>query len=91
MLVEAVESLMLPCEKSLLIAATETPLPICKAAFAPLTPSVFKITSAKVIDWALKAVVLALAMLLPVTPSASELPRRPERAVENKNDIETLL
>jgi len=35
----------------------------------------------------LKAVVFELAMLLPVTLSASELARRPERAVENEKGI----
>ena len=44
-------------------------------------------TSVKLIEPVLKAVVLELAMLFPVTLSDSELARRPESEVENEKPI----
>src|SRR6185503_8384232 len=86
-LLDEPDSLRTPCEKSLLMAAVVTPLPICNGALAPFRPSELRKTSEKLMAPLLKAVVLALAMLLPVTPKALELARRPDKAVENKNGI----
>src|SRR5438128_11704658 len=88
-LVGEVESFNVPCEKSVLVEAVVTPLPICSVTPAPLnrTPRELVKMSAKLTVLPLKAVVLALAMLLPATLSELELARRPDKAVEKLKPI----
>src|SRR5689334_12857864 len=72
-----------PCVKLVVVPISCTPLPTCSAKPAPLSGALSESwkTSPKLIAPLLKAVVLALAMLLPVTPSDLELARRPDKAV----------